>query len=167
MLSLSPRLTIWLNVSADWLPVYFQATKDAGPIAAGVDIFGISYSVSPFCLIAGAVIQKTQRYRQPMWFGWALMVIGTSLLSTLAADTSRAKSFGYQIMAGSGIGIIYVAAYFPVLAPIPVTKSAPALAFYTFLRNFALVSSITQSTTFTSSGELMLTPIVFDLFLIP
>lgn len=132
-----------LATIAYWLPVYFQATKDAGPIAAGVDIFGISYSVSPFCLIAGAVIQKTQRYRQPMWFGWALMVIGTSLLSTLAADTSRAKSFGYQIMAGSGIGIIYVAAYFPVLAPIPVTKSAPALAFYTFLRNFALVWGVT------------------------
>lgn len=74
------------------------------------------------------------------------MIIGTSLLSTLDANSSRAKAFGYQILSGAGIGIIYVAAYFPVLAPIPVTRSAPALAFYTFLRNFALVWDLSHFT---------------------
>lgn len=134
----SPPINDQPRVS-DWLPVFFQACKDAGPTASGVDGFGLSYSISPTSVIAGLVIQKTSKYRQPMWFGWALMMLGTGLLGTLDVDSSRASSYGYQVLIGVGIGIIYVAAYFPVLAPIPVNQSAPALAFFTFLRNFALV----------------------------
>ena len=126
---------------ADWLPVYFQGCKDARPVASGVDGFGLSFSISPLAIIAGAVIQKTQRYRQPLWVGWILMVVGTGLLSTLDENTARGKSYGYQILSGAGIGIIYIASYFPVLSPISVTQSAPALVFFTFLRNFSLVSS--------------------------
>lgn len=72
------------------------------------------------------------------------MIIGTGLLSTLDTNSSPGKAVGFEIITGVGIGIIYVGAYFPVLAPIPVTKSAPALAFYTCVRNFALVRALHQ-----------------------
>jgi hypothetical protein len=75
-----------------------------------------------------------------MWVGWILMIVGTALLGTLDENSSRSMCFGFQALIGVGMGIIYVTAYFPVLAPIPVSQSAPALAFFTFLRNFALVS---------------------------
>ena len=130
-----------MPVSIDWLPVYFQGCKDAGPIASGVDSFGLSFSISPTCIITGITVQKSGKYRPQMWFAWCIMILGTGLLSYLDADGSRGQSFGFQILAGVGLGIIYVAAYFPVLAPIPVTKSTPALAFHTFLRNFAQVCS--------------------------
>ncbi|VDC06977.1 unnamed protein product [Peniophora sp. CBMAI 1063] len=126
-----------------WLPVYFQGCKDAGPIASGVDSFGLSFSISPTCIITGITVQKSGKYRPQMWFAWCIMILGTGLLSYLDADGSRGQSFGFQILAGVGLGIIYVAAYFPVLAPIPVTKSTPALAFHTFLRNFAQVWGVT------------------------
>jgi hypothetical protein len=123
----------------DWLPVYFQACKGSGPTAAGVGVFGLSFSTSPTALIVGVVIQKTGRYRQPMWLAWIMLILGAGLLGSLDADSSKAKSYIFQVLAGVGIGIIYVAGYFPVLAPIPITQSAPALAFYTFTRNFAMV----------------------------
>jgi len=126
-----------------WLSIYFQACKDAGPTAAGVDGFGLSYTISPFCIIASLVIQKTARYRQPMWAGWILMIVGTALLGTLDENSSRSMGYGFQAITGAGIGTIYVSAYFPVLAPIPVSQSAPALAFFTFLRNFALIWGVT------------------------
>jgi hypothetical protein len=110
-----------------------------------VDIFGLSFTISPTSVVAGLVIQKTARYRQPMWLAWIMIVLGTGLLGILDADTGSAKSYGFQILVGIGIGIVYVAAYFPVLAPIPVTQSAPALAFFTFLRNFAMVSPLRYS----------------------
>ncbi|KAJ7167213.1 major facilitator superfamily domain-containing protein [Mycena crocata] len=134
---------IVLSTLAYWLSVYFQACKDAGPTAAGVDGFGLSYTISPSCLIAGLVVQKSARYRQPMWVGWALMILGTALLGTLDENSSRSVCYGFQALVGIGMGIIYVVAYFPVLAPIPVSQSAPALAFFTFLRNFALIWGVT------------------------
>ncbi|KAI0311002.1 hypothetical protein OF83DRAFT_1032136, partial [Amylostereum chailletii] len=126
-----------------WLPVYFQACKEASPIASGVDVFGLSYTISPFAIIAGAVVQKLGKYRPPLWFGWALTIIGVALFTTLDADTSRGAASGYEILAGCGIGVVYVCAYFPVLSPIPANKNTPALVFYTFLRNFSLIWGVT------------------------
>ncbi|KAF9062261.1 iron permease [Rhodocollybia butyracea] len=126
-----------------WLPVYFQACKSAGPTAAGVDGFGLSYTISPSSMLAGIIVQKTGRYRQPMWVGWTLMIVGSALLATLDENSSRSMCYGFQALIGVGMGIIYVTAYFPVLAPIPVSQSAPALAFFTFIRNFALIWGVT------------------------
>ncbi|KAJ7641547.1 major facilitator superfamily domain-containing protein [Roridomyces roridus] len=127
----------------NWLPVYFQACKDAGPTAGGVDVFGLSYTISPSALLIGIVIQKTLRYRQPMWCGWALMIVGSALLGTIDENSSRSMCYGFEALVGIGMGFVYISAYFPVLAPIPVSQAAPALAFFTFLRNFALIWGIT------------------------
>ncbi|KAI0045564.1 MFS general substrate transporter [Auriscalpium vulgare] len=134
---------IVLATIAYWVPVYFQACKEASPIAAGVDSFALSYTISPMSVITGVLIQKTQRYRPFMWVGWVFMIVGVALLCTLGADSSRGSALGYQILAGIGIGIVYIAAYFPVMGATDVKQSTPALAFFTFLRNFALVWGVT------------------------
>ncbi|KAF7309858.1 MFS general substrate transporter [Mycena indigotica] len=134
---------IVLSTLSYWLSVYFQACRDAGPTAAGVDGFGLSYTISPSCLLSGLVVQKTLRYRQPLWVGWMLMTIGCALLATLDENSGRSLCYGFQALIGVGLGIIYVVTYFPVLAPIPVSQSGPALAFFTFLRNLALIWGVT------------------------
>lgn len=103
---------------------------------------GLSFIGAPIGLIAGIVIQKTNSYRIPIIVGWALMVVGIGLLSTLDADSSRSKAIGYSIIAGMGIGDLILASYFPVLAPIKVAQNAHALALLVFVRNFSLVRSI-------------------------
>ncbi|KAJ7641541.1 major facilitator superfamily domain-containing protein [Roridomyces roridus] len=126
-----------------WISVYFQACKDAGPTAAGVDSFGLSYTISPASVVASVIIQRISRYRQPMWFGWILIIVGCALLGTLDENSSRSMCYGFQALVGVGMGTIYVASYFPVLAPIPVYQSTAALAFFTFVRNFASIWGIT------------------------
>ncbi|KZV67597.1 MFS multidrug transporter [Peniophora sp. CONT] len=126
-----------------WGPLYFQACKDASPIQSGIDIFGLSYSVSPFAVVAGGVVMKTGRFRPPIWIAWVLIIVGLSLYTTLEPDTPVAHAIGFEIIAGAGIGAIYVATQFPVLAPIPVNMAPSALVFFTFLRNFAFVWGVT------------------------
>ena len=69
-----------------------------------------------------------------------LMIIGAILLTTLREDSGIAKAVGFQVVIGSGVGMIYVATMFPILASIPVTQTAPAMALYVFSRNFGTVS---------------------------
>ncbi|KAJ7457994.1 major facilitator superfamily domain-containing protein [Mycena galericulata] len=126
-----------------YLQVYFQACYDVSPIGAGVDGLGLAFISAPMGLVAGIIIQKTNSYRAPIWVGWICMIVGVGLLGTLDADTHRGKPIGYSIIAGCGIGILFVASYFPVLAPLHVSKNAQALAFFVFLRNFSLVWGIT------------------------
>jgi hypothetical protein len=107
-----------------------------------VDLFGLSYSISLIAIIAGVAVKKTGKYVIPTYIGWALMVAGAGLLTTLRADSSFAKSVGFQLVIGGGVGIIYVVSLFPILASIPVTQSAPAMALYVFSRNFGYVSPL-------------------------
>ena len=123
--------------------MYFQACKGAGPIGSGVDIFGFTMPTVPVGVLAGFTTAASKRYRPQLWLSWALVLIGLGLLSTVTADTSRAKSIGYQIIAGAGIGILCTCTYFPVLAPLPVTANAKALGLFMFLRYFSQIWGIT------------------------
>ena len=131
-LTTDPRLS-------DYLPVYYQACLDASPTASAVDLFGFVFTTGPFAMITGATIAATKRYRPQLWLAWALMLIGLGLTSTMSESTSRAASIGYQIPTGIAIGMTYSATYFPVLAPLPLESSAPALSFFVFVRTFAQV----------------------------
>lgn len=59
------------------------------------------------------------------------------VLSTLKADSPLSQGIGFPVLLGIGGGIWYSATYFPVLAPLPVSEIAHALAFFGFGRQFA------------------------------
>ena len=132
-----------LTRAADYIPVYFQACKIASPIASGVDTFGLAFSLAPSGIVAGLSVAASHRYRPQLWLAWALVMLGAGLLSTLHADSARARAIGFQVVAGAGLGILSTTTYFPVLAPLPVGANAKALAFFTFCRNFAQVWGVT------------------------
>ncbi|TBU25225.1 iron permease [Dichomitus squalens] len=120
-----------------YLPVYFQACMAASPIRSSVNLFATSLVISPTAIICGAVIKGTNKYRAVNYVGWALMIIGFGLLTLLKADASTGDWAGFQVITAAGIGIIWASALFPILAPLPVTRVAPALAFQNFCRTFA------------------------------
>ncbi|KIM76367.1 hypothetical protein PILCRDRAFT_826363 [Piloderma croceum F 1598] len=124
-------------------PVYFQACKGASPIASGVDVFGTAFSIVPAGILSGLSVAKTKRYRPQLWLAWMLIIIEMGLLSTINADSSRASAIGFQVIGGCGMGILVTSAYFPVLAPLPVSENARAIAFFMFCRNFAQIWGVT------------------------
>jgi len=126
----------------DWYAVFFEACKERSPAGAGVDLFGLSYSISLVAIVAGVAVKKTGKYLIPLYVGWILAIVGSGLLMTLGANSSLLKSVAFQIIIGSGVGIVYVVTLFPILASIPVTQSAPAMALYVFSRNFGLVNPL-------------------------
>jgi hypothetical protein len=128
-----------INPLSDWYAVFFEACKEKSP-TGGVDGFGLTYSISLIGLVGGIALKKTGRYLMLIYVGWTLIIIGAGLQTTLRADSSIAKAVGFQVVIGSGIGMVYVAVIFPILASIPVTQTAPAMALYVFSRNFGYVS---------------------------
>jgi hypothetical protein len=94
--------------------------------------------------VAGLAVKKTGQYLILIYVGWTLIIIGAGLLTTLHADSSIAKAVGFQVVIGSGVGMVYVAIIFPILASIPVTQTAPAMALYVFSRNFGSVSPLSD-----------------------
>jgi hypothetical protein len=101
-------------------------------------------------LVAGILIRKTGKYSILIYVGWILIIIGAGLLTTLGADSSIAKAVGFQVVIGIGTGIVYIAIIFPILASMPITQTAPAMALYVFSRNFGFVSPPSDSFRFLS-----------------
>lgn len=128
------------GASKDFLPTYYQACKGSSPIKAAVEIFGLCMPLGPTLLIVGGSIQATKRYRVQIWIGWVLIIVASLTLSTVDAKTPVARVVGFSVFQGVGMGVIYASTYFPVLAPLPVSENAHALAFFSFCRSFALVS---------------------------
>ena len=123
----------------DWFAIFFEGCKDRSPTEAGIDLFGLSYSISLIAIVAGIAVKKTGKYLTTIYIGWAMTIVGAGLLTTLGASSSLAKSIAFQIIVGGGVGITYVVTLFPILASIPVTQTAPAMALYVFSRNFGYV----------------------------
>ena len=94
--------------------------------------------------MVGIAVRKTGKYSILIYVGWILIITGAGLLTTLGADSSIAKAVGFQVVIGSGVGMVYVAIIFPILASVPVTQTAPAMALYVFSRNFGYVSPLSD-----------------------
>ncbi|KAH9954618.1 major facilitator superfamily domain-containing protein [Lactifluus volemus] len=127
----------------NWYPVFFEACKETSPTKAGIDVLGLSYSSGLFAVVAGIVVKKSGNYVIPTYVGWVLAVVGAGLLTTLHADSSMAKSIGFQIVIGSGGGAIHVTSMYPILASIPVTQTAPAMTLFVFLRSLGNMWGVT------------------------
>ncbi len=121
------------------MPVYIQACKGHSPVKTGVDLLAVSLSLGPAVIVSGVSIAITKLYRPQLWVGWVLLTVAIGVLSTIQADTPIAQVIGLPILIGVGCGILMAATYFPVLAPLPVSENAHALAFFAFCRSFANV----------------------------
>ena len=124
---------------ADFLPPYFQACKGASAVRSGVLALGVCGALGPALVLTGASVTVTKRYRPQLWIGWIIFTVAMAAMSTLHADTTLSQVVGIPSLAGIGAGMIYAGTYFPVLAPLPVTQNAHALAFFAFCRSLAAV----------------------------
>ncbi|KDE09667.1 hypothetical protein MVLG_00073 [Microbotryum lychnidis-dioicae p1A1 Lamole] len=127
--------------------IYFQASKMATPVKAGVDTFSLSFTIAPMAIVTGVSIGILGTYRKQNLFGWALAMIGFGLTSMLKYNSSKAAWTGYPIITGIGMGILYSATNFPVLAPLKPSQQPHAMAFFAFVRSFGQVLGISIGST--------------------
>ncbi|KZT60147.1 iron permease [Calocera cornea HHB12733] len=126
-----------------YIPIFFQACFGVTPIQAGVDTFGLAFTIAPAAVVGGVSAVLAKRYVPQNWIGWIIITIGTGILSLLRADTPTAKWVGFEIFLGVGVGIVWTSVKFPILAPLPVSRNASAMALYMFSRIFAQTFGIT------------------------
>ncbi|KAJ7599216.1 Mfs1.2 [Mycena floridula] len=120
-----------------YIPVYYQACQGASVVHSGVDMLGISVSVGPSAVLAGVSVTMTNRYRPQLWIGWIILLVGISAFAVRGETASLREAVGIPILIGVGGGMLASTTYFPVLAPLPVTENAHALAFFAYCRTFS------------------------------
>ncbi|KAH8823750.1 major facilitator superfamily domain-containing protein [Flagelloscypha sp. PMI_526] len=126
-----------------YMPTYFQAVQGSSPLRSGVQILPCSFFIAPTALFNSVIVRRTKRYMAGNVLGWVFCLVGFGITSLLGPNSRTAEWAGYQIVSSIGLGILFSATIWPVLAPLPVERVASSLAFYTFMRSFAQTWGIT------------------------
>ncbi|KAG5798393.1 hypothetical protein H9Q69_002541 [Fusarium xylarioides] len=122
-----------------FLPVYFQAVKEASPTRSAVMLFPIACTSAPAGVAAGITITKTGKYRVWHFTGFVLMSIACGLFTLLDAQSSTGRWVGFQILFGVGTGTVFTSTLPPILASLPDSDVATATGAWTFIRNFGSI----------------------------
>lgn len=91
--------------SAYYLPIWFQAVKDASAVGSGIMNLPALVGVVLASVVAGGAVTFWGYYAPFMIACSVISAIGYGLTTTFRPDTGAAAWIGYQIIVGVGIGI--------------------------------------------------------------
>jgi MFS family permease len=95
-----------LVVLSYYLPIWFQVIKGANPEMSGVMTLPTLVSQALASVLAGKSVSKIGYYTPFALGGSMLASIGSGLMTTFVPSTSVGKWIGYQIMTGTGRGMV-------------------------------------------------------------
>ncbi|CEL06579.1 hypothetical protein ASPCAL09752 [Aspergillus calidoustus] len=119
-----------------YLPLYYQAIHEFGPILTGVALFPQTFTVAPAAIICGVVVTLTGRYRWGLWFGWSLSILGLGLLCLLDTRTKTVQWIFLNLPSGLGLGLLTAAIVCTVQASATDQNLTVAVAMVVFFRTF-------------------------------
>ncbi|KAI9824734.1 MAG: hypothetical protein M1832_001560 [Thelocarpon impressellum] len=88
-----------------YLPLYFQSVKGSSATKSGIEILPLMLATVVSSIVTGGLTSFTGYYTPFLIFCSALFTVGAGLLTTYSIDMPFGRWFGYQVLAGAGIGI--------------------------------------------------------------
>ncbi|KAG8816578.1 hypothetical protein FRC17_000269, partial [Serendipita sp. 399] len=89
-----------------YLPLFYQS-KGRTAAQSGVDIIPYILAFVVFGFVTGGIVNATGHYLTLLIVGPLISAVGAGLLFTITEHTSTAKLVGYQILFGSGVGMVF------------------------------------------------------------
>ncbi|KAJ5621967.1 hypothetical protein N7528_005199 [Penicillium herquei] len=121
-----------LFVTAYYLPIYFQAIRDASTFESGIMYLPTAIPFALAVLAAGPVTSFIGYYTPGMVIGSVFMAIATGLYTTFSSTTPPSEWISYQILYGIGVGLAFQQPYTAVQTVLPETSVATALVVLSF-----------------------------------
>lgn len=87
-----------------YLSLYFQAIQDVSAVQAGIKILPLMLSTVIISIVTGGIISAVGYYSIVVVPCTILYAVGVGMITTFDVDTPLREWFGYQVLAGLGIG---------------------------------------------------------------
>jgi len=130
-----------------YLAIYFQSVKGSSATKAGIQLLPLLISTVLSSILTGALISVVGYYVPVMLVCMVFFAIGSGLITTFALHTSTAKWFGYQVLAGAGVGVGFQGGILVVQTVLPLVDVPVATACVSFFQQLggALFIAVAQS----------------------
>jgi MFS family permease len=120
-----------------YLPLYFQSTHATGPLLSGVLVMPYMLMEALGGVACGIITEKYGAYRELIITGCVLMTLGTGLYIALDAKSSIGKIIAFELVAGSGCGLLFQPVIVAIQAFTAQEDIATATSTLGFVRNMA------------------------------
>ena len=137
------------------IPLYLQIVKGASPTKSGLLLLPLVAGLMLASLATGQLIARTGRYKIFPVIGSILMVVGTSLMITIGADTSLWVTDIYMAIFGVGLGMNMQSLVLAMQNAVPAQDMGVASAASSFFRSIGgtLGTAIFLSILFSLAGS--------------
>ena len=130
-----------------YLPLYFQSVKGSTATESGIQLLPLLLTTVISSIVTGALITFIGYYTPVLIVCMSLFAIGSGLITTFTVDTPFGKWFGYQVLAGAGIGAGFQGAILTVQTVLPLEDVPIGTAIISFFQSLggALFIAISQT----------------------
>ena len=130
-----------------YIAIYFQSIKGSSATKSGIEILPLLLAVVVSSIVVGGLITKIGYYTPFLIFSMVLFSIGSGLISTYDVHTPMGKWFGYQVIAGAGIGVGFQGGLLVVQTVLPLVDVPIGTTCVTFCQQLggALFVSVAQT----------------------
>ncbi|KAM3079995.1 hypothetical protein ACMFMF_003409 [Clarireedia jacksonii] len=130
-----------------YLAIYFQSVKGASATKAGIELLPLLISTVLSSILTGGLITVIGYYTPVMIICMALFAIGAGLITTFDLTTPLSQWFGYQVLAGFGIGVGFQGGIVIVQTVLPLVDVPVGTACVSFFQSLggALFISVCQT----------------------
>lgn len=134
-------------ISYDYfLPLYFQVVLGFRPIIAGVSLFPLLIPLTVTTLLGGLFTRRTGNYILPIFIGAVLMTLGNGLFVSFGVSTEWAKIVAFQIITGTGAGVLFQSPMIAIQTHTHQKDLAAAMSAFSFLRSLFSSMSVVIGT---------------------
>ncbi|KAI0475411.1 major facilitator superfamily transporter [Xylariaceae sp. FL0804] len=129
-----------------FLPLYFQVVLGFSPIISGLSLFPLIIPMSAVTFGTGILVRRTGNYLPQIWFGAAMMTLGTGLFINFGPSVNWAKIVTALLIAGIGSGPLFQAPMIALQSHVLPEDVAMATSAQNFSRNLFTSTSIVIGT---------------------
>ncbi|TEY16571.1 hypothetical protein BOTCAL_2365g00010 [Botryotinia calthae] len=135
--------SVLVQVISYFLPIYFQAVLGSTVFHSGVNFLPFAIGTLVFATMSGILLSKLGAYRPLHAAAFALSAVDFGLFTLLDGSTSKVAWVFFQLIASAGSGMILSILLPAIMAGLPESDVASALAAYNFVRTFGYIWGVT------------------------
>jgi hypothetical protein len=130
-----------------YIAIYFQSVQGSSATYSGIQLLPLLISTVLSSIVSGGLISAFGYYTPILMLCMSLFAIGAGLITTYNIDTPFAKWFGYQVLAGSGIGAGFQGGIVVVQTVLPLVDVPVGTACIAFFQSLggSIFISVAQS----------------------
>lgn len=118
-----------------YVAIYFQSVQGSSATYSGIQLLPLLISTVLSSIVTGGLISAIGVYTPIMMLSMALFATGAGLITTYNIDTPFAKWFGYQVLAGSGVGVGFQGGILVVQTVLPLVDVPVGTACISFFQS--------------------------------